>query len=173
MLTIVTSNRAKYSFLKNLDKIQFLRPQKDLLEIQGTDWDRILKVKCLSASEVVSGMYIVDDAGVTFDNYPNFPGTMTKFILQTIGLKGLEKFAERNSRLPCTMHCGIGFSIDHNYIKSFWGHCHGNLNFSIQYSDRVGFISKIFEPDKNMDYLSHRKIAFAKLKEFLEQNYEF
>ncbi len=103
-LYYVTGNPAKYEeavafFVKYLPHITLKQCDIDLQEIQTLDQKAIALAKARQAWDYLKKPVLVDDTGVYFDSYENFPGTMTKFIYKTLGLKGLFKLLETGERM--------------------------------------------------------------------------
>ena len=98
-----TGNAGKFDELKRYFEeheatIELKQFDKDLPEIQSDDQKAIAIDKATQAWNELRHPVLVDDSGVYFDHYNNFPGTMTKFVYYGIGLEGLLKLAETNNR---------------------------------------------------------------------------
>jgi XTP/dITP diphosphohydrolase len=89
----VTSNSKKFEQVKEvLPSIE--RIDLDLEEIQTNDLSEISKYKAIKAFEKIKKPVIVDDTGVLFYEYNNFPGALAKFVATSLGLKGLKRLLE-------------------------------------------------------------------------------
>ena len=129
------------------------------------------------AFDKVKKPLIVDDTGVYFDAYSNFPGVFTKFIIKLLGFEGIFKLLEGKSR-RAYFKCTIAY-IDGNLHKPlfFEGICEGKIAKKASKSPDSNFeFNRIFIPkgenktfsemtiDERKKY-SHRVKA---LKKFLE-----
>lgn len=71
--------------------INVLGQKIDFQEIQTLDQEEIVRNKAWQAYHLTGKSLFVDDTGFYFDNYKQFPGTLTKFLNKTIGVTGLTK----------------------------------------------------------------------------------
>lgn len=98
-LYYVTSNPVKYQegsvfFKQHLPHIKLYQANIDLPEIQTLDQTAIALDKARQAWHHLKQPVLVDDTSIYFDKYPNFPGTMTRFVYQTLGLEGIFRLIE-------------------------------------------------------------------------------
>ncbi len=103
-LYYVTSNPVKYQegvgfFKGHLPHVALHQCDIDVQEIQTLDQTAIAIDKARQAWQSLQKPVLVDDTSVYFDAYPNFPGTMTRFVYQTLGLKGIFKLAVTGERM--------------------------------------------------------------------------
>src|SRR5690554_5977386 len=93
-----TSNPVKFEevskFFKEYPEIELKQFTKELFEIQSENQKEIALLKAEQAWEMLQQPVIVDDSGIFFHKYHNFPGTFTKFIYQSLGMKNIEKLYE-------------------------------------------------------------------------------
>lgn len=66
----------------------------DILEIQSLDQQEVAIDKALKAWRLLKKPLLVDDAGMYFEKYHEFPGVMSKFISAALGMAGLLKLVE-------------------------------------------------------------------------------
>lgn len=95
-LYYMTGNPAKFEeaalfFAKYVPSLKLLQSDIDLPEIQTLDQKAIALEKARKAWKRLKKPVLVDDTGVYFESYPNFPGTMTKFVYKALGFNGLFK----------------------------------------------------------------------------------
>ncbi|MFH1643787.1 MAG: non-canonical purine NTP pyrophosphatase [bacterium] len=123
-----TGNNAKFEQVKhfvekenpNLTIKQFI---EDIPEIQTTDQKTIAISKALQAWKKLQKPLLVDDSGLYFTQYNNFPGALTKFVYQGIGYKGILKLVENDNRaffLVCMVYI-----FDKNKFEIFEGKVDG------------------------------------------------
>lgn len=101
-LYYVTSNAAKFGeaqefFIKYVPHIMLKQCDFDCNEIQTLDQNFIAVDKAKQAWDHVKKPVLVDDVGVYFDAYTDFPGTMTKFVYKTLGFKGLFRLLDNGA----------------------------------------------------------------------------
>ncbi|MFC1598208.1 non-canonical purine NTP pyrophosphatase [Patescibacteria group bacterium] len=96
-ITIVTSNTSKFKEMSEAlshHGIEAQRVDFDIDEIKEIDIERVVKDKVMKAFEKVAGPVVVDDSGIFFDKYNQFPGTYSKYLYKTIGFDGIFKLVE-------------------------------------------------------------------------------
>lgn len=97
----VTSNNRKFKSLSTtLLKfgIKVKRLDVELIEPQSHDIREIAIEKARQALKKTGKPCVVQDSGFYVSDLHGFPGTLMKFVLQTIGINGILKLAEGNDR---------------------------------------------------------------------------
>ncbi len=97
LVTVVTGNTKKYTEIAEAlqhHHIQTKRTNADIDEIKSQDALAVLIDKCLKAFDLVQQPVIVDDSGIYFSDYNQFPGTYTKFLFQGVGYEGIFKLVQ-------------------------------------------------------------------------------
>lgn len=127
-LYYVTSNPDKFAevdrFVRQAGVPLILKQAAiELVEIQSLDAAEIARDKARQAWEILKKPCIVDDAGIYFERYNNFPGTMTKFIYESIGFEGLFKLIEPGDRAYFKLV--LAYCASEGSIVMFEGICHG------------------------------------------------
>ena len=93
MIHFVTSNQKKFEEVREV--LPFIeRINLDLEEIQTNNIKEISKHKAIKAFEKIKKPVIVDDTGVLFYEYKDFPGTFAKFVAKSLGVKGFKRLLE-------------------------------------------------------------------------------
>ena len=100
-LIFVTGNSGKFEeaqkiFVKHAPEIQLIQEEIDIDEIQSLDLKKIAIDKAHKAWHHVKKPLIIDDGGFFLSAYNAFPGALSKFVMQGIGIEGIFKLAERN-----------------------------------------------------------------------------
>ena len=110
-----TGNTIKFNEVKAV--IEKLAPEiiveqcaEEIPEIQSLDQRKVAIDKATKAWEVLKAPVLVDDSGMYLEAYNNFPGTLTKFVFEGIGFKGIFKLAEKNNK--------AAFILNMVYLKS-------------------------------------------------------
>jgi len=173
MLYFITGNQGKFKEVKAiLPEVEQL--DIDLDEIQEIDTKKIIGHKLNEASKKHDGDFIVEDTSLYLEALNGLPGPLIKWLLQTIGNEGLVSLAEKNRGAQAKTIIGIKKD---GKIEYFEGIIKGSI-VSPKGENGFGW-DKIFKPeghdstlaemsDEEKNSLSMRKIATAKLKEYLK-----
>ena len=110
-LIFVTVNQSKLEdSRKTLNKlgIEIVGQKIEFEEKQSLDQEEIVRDKAKQAYKKINLPLFVDDTGFYIDSYPQFPGTLTKYINKTLGIPGLVKlFKEGQTAYFKTLICFI------------------------------------------------------------------
>ena len=177
--SLITSNKNKYANLNGLLAecgIEFVVGKLKIDEIQSTDALEVGRKKALAMFEIYREPLIVDDAALYLCAYPNFPGTMTKAMLESIGLEGIGRLLSglsHEARLECVLTvCEDGCNVEH-----FRGYLKGTLELERECTTALP-LNSVFVPhgesvplgdllNTRPNYIDHRRSAFAELMEAL------
>lgn len=99
-LAFVTTNRHKFEEVKRIlseFNIDAEWVNEDLLEPEGK-LEFIAEHKAKHAAEKLKRPVAVEDTGIFFEAYNNFPGTNPKFVFNGIGFDGILRLLEGKSR---------------------------------------------------------------------------
>ncbi|MFT9486522.1 non-canonical purine NTP pyrophosphatase [Tepidibacillus infernus] len=122
----------------------------------------------------------VDDSGIFFEAYPNFPGILTKRIFNLVGYKGIEKLLKEENR-SAYFHGVIAMKW-RNEIKVFHGELHGkitnlipnDLPIDLKFPFDPIFIPNGYNkvlgemPIEKRVFLSYRRIALEEMGKWLK-----
>jgi len=174
----VTGNQNKFeeaqSIIPTLQQIEI-----DLLEIQEMDAKLIIQEKLKEAFKHKQAGFIVEDTSLYLDCLNGLPGPLIKWFLKTIGNEGLAKIANKLGNANATATTLIGYAKDISDIHYFEGSIKGTIT-SPRTNGSFGW-DPIFQPENSTrtfaemtkeekNAISMRKIAFTKLKTFIESN---
>lgn len=97
----------------------------DIDEIKDLDIFKVAQKKALDTFEQLQKPVVVEDTGVFFDAFHGFPGTYSKFCIQTIGVKNAVKILVGHSKKAhfSTIVC----YCDGKQTKSFEGKVEGEM----------------------------------------------
>jgi len=123
-----TTNAGKFDEVKRYlsehePAIDLQQLDQDLPEIQSVDQKAIAVDKAEQAWKSLGKPVLVDDSGIYFDHYDNFPGTLSKFIFYGIGFEGLLKLTEDDNRATKRLYMVYKNSDQGHYV--FEGICKG------------------------------------------------
>ncbi len=133
----------------------------DFIEPLEGNMEYIAKTKLLQIKNKVDldAPIIVDDSGIYFEAYNNFPGILTKRIFNMIGYKGVKKLLENENR-NAYFHGVVVFEWNDS-IKVFHGMTHGSIIKDIpdNLPDNLKFpFDPIFIPNGNTRTLGQMTI---------------
>jgi len=117
----------------------------DIEEIQTLDQKAIAIDKVQKAWQQLKKPVLVDDSGIFFEDYPQFPGTLSKFVYKTLGFEGIFKLVNENARAAFILQLAY---TDGEIIKTFEGRCDGVLVHPVNVATYPQMPFKtIFKPD--------------------------
>lgn len=124
----VTGNKSKFEeaesyFKKYAPDIQLVGGDLEIVEPQTLDQRAIALHKAKEAWKILRKPLLVDDEGIYFHAYNNFPGVFTKFVYQGIGLKGLFKLLDEDNRMLSKLF--LVYVDDMGDCQVFEGGCEG------------------------------------------------
>jgi XTP/dITP diphosphohydrolase len=181
IIPYVTTNNGKFQdiavFLKsNPDlPIELIQSPIETTEVQSDNQEEITRQKALEAFSIVKTPLLVEDAGIFFEKYNNFPGTFSKWVFKSLGRENIIKLFTPGDRAY--------FQLTLCYIESpeslhfFKGTCHGTLITPPEKINVALPYQTFFVPDGSTktyqqlsDDLEKEPFAFRvkALKEFLE-----
>jgi len=148
----------------------------DLIEIQSIDSKEVISHKLNEAKQYIKGNLVVEDTSLYLNCMNGLPGPLIKWFLKTLKNEGLVKIAESFKNYNAVAKVTIGY-MDGKTNEFFEGSLEGKI---VNARGQNGFgWDQIFQPigfnktfaemtlnEKNK--ISMRKIAFKKLKDFIE-----
>ncbi len=166
MLTLVTSNRAKYEpFQRDLERlrIHLEPPPREVPERQSLSFAHALETKARDMAMEFGRPVLVDDAGLVLEAYRPFPGPLTSVVLRSLGPAGLKRLLDGVSD-RAAMECHLGCFL-HGGLRSWTGSVPGRIDVSRGIRDRGMPLSDLFVPDdpSATGVLTHRARALAAL----------
>jgi XTP/dITP diphosphohydrolase len=79
--------------LKDVD-IELIPVDVHMEEYQTDDMEAISRHKVMQVFEQLQDAVVVDDSGIYFDKYKNFPGVYAKPIIENLGFDGIKKLID-------------------------------------------------------------------------------
>ena len=178
-----TGNESKIkeanNFIKSKDKEIIIKSNKiNFTEIQSLSQKEILLDKMKQAISKTNGPFIIDETGIYFNRYNNYPGTLTKYVIKSLGIDGIKKLVSDTDN-TAYFKTTILYSEDRKNYKFFEGTLNGKIVIDDNMITNNDFpFSSIFIPDGYNKYLSninndvnfidHRKQALNRLIVYLE-----
>lgn len=176
----VTNNAGKFEEVSDFfDKIAPIfhieQYAIDIDEIQSLDQTIVVLDKVKKAFNVVKQPLLLDDGGLFFSAYNQFPGTLSKFVFQGLGFKGLFKLVEEDNRASFILQLAY---TDGLHTQLFEGVCHGAIIMPEALSSHPTLpLTAIFKPtgsDKTLaqlrytDDFFHFSFRQQALKKFID-----
>jgi XTP/dITP diphosphohydrolase len=176
----VTSNTGKFEevaefFQKNCPEITIKHYLLDVDEIQSLDQKAVVTDKVNKAFAIVNKPLLLDDGGIFFNAYHQFPGTLSKFVFQGLGFKGLFKLVEEDNRAAFILQLAY---TDGLQTELFEGKCEGTIISPDDLSSHPQLpFTAIFKPNgsdktlaelRNTPNFSHYSFRQQALKKFAE-----
>ena len=131
----VTGNKGKFAevtnFITTLNNenigriITIKQSPLELLEPQSLDILEISRFKAKYAWDILKLPLIVDDGGIYFTAYNQFPGALAKYVNYGIGIKGMLKLLEDDPKAE--FRSVITYTKDGENFHSFEGICPGSV----------------------------------------------
>ncbi len=110
ILAIVTGNNKKFAEMSRALHdlgIETERVDAEIDEIKSMDVECVVRDKALKAFALVQRPVLVDDSGIYFEKYNNFPGTYSKFLFRAIGYDGIFRLVQEGDR--ATFICCVAY----------------------------------------------------------------
>lgn len=171
-------NEVKYLLLKDGIKVKAKKFQFD--ELASVNLEDVAIGKARQVGAIMSEPFIIDDAGIFFDAYPNFPGAFTKHVFKAVGYDGIFRLLKGKSR-GAYFKCVIAYKEAKNKILTFDGACRGTISTAVEGKiSHSSPFNRLFIPDgedktfSELDaertiIISHRAKAVRKLVCYLNK----
>jgi XTP/dITP diphosphohydrolase len=98
-----TSNKMKFNYARSvisplIPSLQITQLDDEIPEAQTFDQASIARAKAVTAWHKHKTPVLADDGGIYFDAYPQFPGFMTKYAWQSLGVDGIFRLVHDNPK---------------------------------------------------------------------------
>lgn len=151
-LHFVTTNHGKFEVVQRAlaelaPEIELIQAPLDPPEIQSLDLHEVITAKAEVIWPLIQRPFLVDDGGIYLTKYNNFPGPLSKYVYQGIGLDGFWKLAEDDPR--GTFVAILAYVTSPTEITYFEGKCAGTYTApteAIKQHATLPF-TKMFIPD--------------------------
>ncbi len=147
----VTSNKGKFeevSFYLKQKNAPFILEMAslDIPEIQTLDQQAIALDKAQKAWALLKKPLIIDDAAIYFKRYKDFPGTMSKFVSQGLGISGIKRLFDEGDEAFYKLTFIYVWDDQKKYIID--AECHGKLTAHVSVMARPDLpFDTFFIPD--------------------------
>ena len=149
----VSGNQAKFQEVSryittHLPEIAMVQQLCDVTEIQGLDHKAVAIDKACRAWQHVQAPILIDDAGIYFEKYNNFPGVLTKFVCYGIGLDGIMRLVNIGDRAEFILYLVYCTGPTSEDCVVFEGRCPGTIFRDTQRAPSPDFpYDVLFSPD--------------------------
>lgn len=176
-ITFITGNEGKLREARAiLSHFDIISKDIDLPEIQEIDAQAVIEAKLQEAFALHKGTYIVEDTSLYITAMNGLPGPLIKWFLRSLGNDGLAELAQKYDDHSASASSMIGYITEEGNTHFFEGRVEGAIVQPQGESD-FGW-DPIFMPEGNdktfaqmsaeeKNAISHRKLAFTKLAEFI------
>jgi len=176
MVYFITGNKNKFEEARIVIR-DLVQLDIDLPEIQETNSRKIIEAKLKEAFNHKKGEFIVEDVSLCLDCLNGLPGPLIKWFLKEIGNEGIYKIAEKFGNYKAEGKVILGYAKSEKDIHFFESTIKGKIVFPKKKTE-FGW-DPIFQAEgseksfaemrkENPEFITMRKIAFGKLKYFLE-----
>lgn len=181
-ISFVTTNRHKFLEVKKILSefgIGAEQVDEELPEPDGTI-DFVAKHKARHAADKLGKPVVVEDTGLFFESYTNFPGPNPKFVFESIGYDGIMRLLKGLSR-KAYFRTAAAYCEPGKEPMLFDGIMKGEITEKVFNPGRDAMpYDRIFIPEghdrtisdmtlEEKNRLSQRAMAFRKLGEFLSK----
>ncbi|MFA4941585.1 MAG: non-canonical purine NTP pyrophosphatase [Patescibacteria group bacterium] len=151
-------------------------------EDKDADMEEVAKKAAKELAEKLQKPIIMEDTGLYFNAYNNFPGAMPKFVFNSIGFDGIFRLLEGKDR-SAYFRTIIGFCEPGSEPVLFAGEMRGEITDEVHEPEKDGMpYGHIFIPEghnktcaemsvEEKSLVSQRGEAARKLGEFLKNNF--
>lgn len=144
----VTGNRHKFDEVKKMlegSEINLLWSDANVIEHKYDSVKEVAIAKALSSMKLIGKPLIVEDTGICFKAYKDFPGPNAKVLFHGIGAEGVLKLLEGKSR-EAVFRTAMAFARPDLHPIAFVGECNGKIADKI--SEKIDFdYDVLFIPD--------------------------
>lgn len=172
----VTGNPNKVREASNILGFELKQVSIDLHEIQEVKIECVVKHKAKLAFEKVKKPVIVEDTGLSFKAFNDYPGALIKWMCDYLGNEKICKILSSFDK-TAVGKCAVCF-YDGNKTHVFIGEVKGKITSRPKGNNNFGW-DPIFVPEgynktfaqmslEEKNKISHRGKAWKKLKEFLQ-----
>ncbi len=181
----VTGNQHKADYLALWLGRKIEHRKIDLEELQSLDLREVVEHKAHQAYQHVQQPVLVEDVALTINAFGRLPGTLIKWFLQEVGGEGIIKMLNSFDGRAATASIMYGL-YDGRTMYTCSGHVSGHIADAPRSSGDSGWHSSlswnsIFIPDGSdktyaemtddeLESVSHRAQAIAKLRTYLNEN---
>ena len=128
----VSGNQAKFEeasqyLHQHLPDVNVVQKACDVTEIQSLDHREVAVDKACRAWQQIQAPLLIDDAGIYFHRYNQFPGVLTKFVYKGIGLSGIKRLVAVGDKATFILYLVYCTGPTSENCHVFQGVCSGTI----------------------------------------------
>ena len=178
----VTTNKHKFEEVQDVLKdypIELEQLDLEYEENHDLGMEEIAKTAAKKLANKLNKPIILEDTGLFFEAYPGFPGALPKFVITTLGYKGIFKLLEGESK-KAYFQTVAAFCEPGKEPVTFEGKLYGEFTNKVHNKDKdtmpYNRIFKVKGEDRTIsdmtlqefNAVSHRAKVFRKFGEFIK-----
>ena len=182
----VTSNIHKFLEARSIlaeYKLATAKLRVEAIEIQDNNLENIARFSVLDAVKNCNLPVFVEDAGIFIEAFNGFPGPYSKFVFNTVGLKGILKLMDSVENRNAYFMSVVAFGSPQEQPTCFVGKVNGKIGLQQKGNSGFGY-DPIFIPDDSegrtfaeltvneKNWLSHRGKALSLFAEWYSSQNE-
>jgi XTP/dITP diphosphohydrolase len=147
----VTSNINKFQEARSVlseYKIATAKLKVEAIEIQDDSLEKIAKYSVQDAIKNCGLNVFVEDAGLFIEALDGFPGPYSKYVYNTVGLKGILKLMKNVTKRNAYFMSVVAFGIPDEQPICFVGKVEGTISLEIRGTSGFGY-DPIFVPSNS------------------------
>lgn len=145
MIVLITGNEGKKTEFERLLNTQLEIQELDLPELQATDVREVAKLKAEEAFKRLGKPCLVDDTGLTIEEWGELPGALIRWFLDNVGTVGIIKMLSSANSRAARVTTALGY-CDENGSQVFAGEVNGAIADQPRGSNGFGY-DEIFMPE--------------------------
>jgi len=132
-ITFVTTNSGKVESLRNKlgNNVILNQISLSLPELQYDTGSKVVLWKAKEAFKIVKKPLLVQDSSFHINAFNGFPGSYIKYVLKTIGIKGILEIMSNKADRSCYFEDAIGYTENGKDVKVFVSLNKGKLSKKI------------------------------------------
>lgn len=181
-LKFITTNKHKFEEARVIlseYNIELEHLVLDYEENHDEDNETIVRQALKNLASKIDPPFVIEDTGIFFEAYNNFPGALPKFVFNSIGYDGIFRLLDGKDR-SAYFKSIVGYCGPKQEQKIFDGILRGTVTKEVHNpeKDRMPY-ERIFIPEgktvtasdmtpEQKNKISHRGVAFRKLGQYLK-----
>ncbi|MCY3410308.1 MAG: XTP/dITP diphosphatase [Candidatus Heimdallarchaeota archaeon] len=180
-MKFITSNEHKYTEVKqvfDLHGLEITHTKMKYVELQADSIEDIAMASAGQLATIISGDFIIEDAGLEIEALNGFPGPYSSYVFGTLGWEGILDLMKETGNRKASFRSVFVLHQD-NQFHLFSSTCNGTINFDGIGTHGFGF-DPIFVPegstktfaemsDEEKNTFSHRSKSIIKVINYLKQ----
>lgn len=181
-ITFITWNSWKFQEAKFVlwDNIELKQVDIDLPEIQTTSVKEVIEAKLKEWCKKLNSPFVVEDTGLEFEAWNSLPWALIKFFIKSVWVEWIIQMLKTFENKKAKVVCYVWY-FDWDKTMFFCWEVEWSISSEVLWESWFAF-DTIFIPKgesrtfaqmskEEKNEVSHRKLAFEKLKEYLNKSW--